>query len=135
MEDLEIDVDPVERNRRGRVALGCLELIRVWMAGDFRLELFDTGRVDDGKPRLGYRFFDSRMGEEPVFEGEDIRASPVDAIDSDSTVAGILTFLAFEPIDVGWEYFEGYSERQMEWVESYAEELAELAFELRVAGE
>jgi len=131
MKDLEIDVARVGKGRRRGVATRGWERIRVWQQRSFRLELFDTGRVEGGRPRLAYRFCDGRMGKRPIFEGEDFSLSPVDATQSDAVVASLLIFLSLQPADVGAEYFERFSKRQMEWVEGYADELALLAFELR----
>ena len=68
-----------------------------------------------------------------VFEAADFRAGPIDAIDSDETLASLLVFLSLRPGDVGEDYFAGYSKRQTEWMELHAEELALLAFELKEA--
>lgn len=131
MKQLDRDDTPTKGSFEPAVGLEDFERIRDWSCGSFRLELSDTGRIEGGKPRLAYRFFDARMGEEPVFCGEDFFASPLNAIDSDTTVAALLTFLSLQPADLGSEYFVGLSRRQMKWIESYADELALLALELR----
>ncbi len=134
-EDLTIDVDPVTRCRRGYQALTRGGALALWTEGSFRLELFDTAAADArGGTRLAYRFFDQRLGAEPIFEAEDFCASPLDAIDSPATIAGLLTFLSLGAGDAGAEAFAGYDERQLEWRELYAEELALCALALKEPG-
>ncbi len=134
MHDLQIDVAPVERCRRGLQAVEGTDALGVWTQGSFRLELYDTGRTDRrGGSRLAYRFSDSRMGAEPIFVGDDFFASPIDAIDGAATIAAVLVFLSLRPGDAGAEALAGYSERQTEWMELYAEDLGLCALELKEA--
>ncbi len=136
MNEMVIDVAPVERWRRAMKACGAREPVWVWAEGSFQLELFDTGETDlRGKARLTYAFYDVRMGGQPIFEGDDIGGSPLDVIDSGAMVAGFLTFLSLQPGDTDAEYFSGYSDRQKEWMESYADELALCVIELTEEGE
>ncbi len=135
MHDLQIDVAPVERCRRGLQAARGTDALCVWTRDSFRLELYDTGRTNDlGKSRLAYRFGDSRIGAEPIFENDDFYASPLDAIDGASTIAAVLVFLSLEPGDTDAAALADYSARQTEWMELYAEELALCALELKEAG-
>jgi hypothetical protein len=98
------------------------DLIRVWKAGDFLLKLWDTHRVDRyGKTVLAYKFYD---GGRLIFKGEDFHCSPLHAIDSDETVAGVLAFLSLKPGDTDAEWFEEYSPAQLAWCLSRAEELS-----------
>lgn len=132
MHDLQIDVAPVERCRRGFQAFQGADALCVWTRDTFRLELYDTGRSGHlGKSQLGYRFADSRMGTEPIFEDDDFYASPLDAIDSAATIAAVLVFLSLRPGDTDMEALAAYSTRQTEWMELYAEELALCAFDLK----
>ncbi len=106
------------------------ELIRTFQRGSFRLDTFDTHKTDrNGKARLGYRFKDSRMGDKPVFEGYDFFCSPLHAIDSDATVACVLSFLSLGGTDP--EYFE--DERQVDWRNQHAEELGCILAEIEDA--
>ena len=61
------------------------------------------------------------------------RRSPLDANDSDATVAALLSFLSLQPGDTDREHFEDYSLRQMQWVEGHADELGFLCFEMEEA--
>jgi hypothetical protein len=89
----------------------------------YTLVVWDTHRQDQmGKSILGYAFYEPGE-DEPLFEGEDFGASPMDAIDSDETLRGLLGFLTLRPGDTDREYFESYTPRQMEFAESEAEEL------------
>jgi hypothetical protein len=103
------------------------ELIRTWEAEGFKLELYDTNDVRRGKSRLAYRLHD---GNELIFEGDDFGCSPLHATDSDATVASLLNFLSLRPGDTDREYFESYSERQMEWCRARGELLGMLAHDL-----
>jgi hypothetical protein len=50
-----------------------------------------------------------------IFEGEDFAGSPMDADDSDETVAALLTFLTLRRGDTDAEYFESYTPEQLAW--------------------
>ena len=93
----------------------------------FRLELYDTRELCHGSPhwRLAYRFFQvtGRINE-LIFEGEDYGCSPCDAIDSDASVASLMTFLTLRPGDTDDEYFEKYTERQLRFADEHAEALS-----------
>jgi hypothetical protein len=86
----------------------------------FDLQTWDTGRTDHrGQTRMGYRF--SQVGEsEPIFEGEDFCGSPMQADDSDLTLANLLGFLTLRLGDTDRDYFDAYTPRQREWTDDYA---------------
>jgi hypothetical protein len=107
---------------------GC-EFLREWEEGDFRLLLWDTNtRVGSGpQSRLAYQFFHKG---ELIFQGADYGCSPMHAVDSDETVASLLTFFALRPGDVEREYFKDYSIQQMAFAQSYGEELGYIAMEM-----
>lgn len=99
-----------------------MEFIRAWQNGDFRLQLFDTFQSDrNGKSILAYRFYHRGS---LIFEGSDFSCSPLDAIDSDATVASLLHFFALQKGDTDEEYFADYTEKQMEFSEMHGEDLA-----------
>ncbi|MBO1318312.1 hypothetical protein [Acanthopleuribacter pedis] len=108
-------------------------LLRTWEEDGFRLEVFDTHQTRNGKNRLAYRLFDRHFDEIPIFEGDDFCASPLDAIDSEATIAALLNFLSLRPGDTDETYFDDYSARQREWCDLRAEALAQLTFDLRSA--
>lgn len=70
--------------------------------------------------RIGYRL---RMNGRTLFEGTDFGPSPLDCIDSDATIASLMTFLTLKPGDVDEEYFEGYTPEQVEFCSTHAEAL------------
>lgn len=108
-----------------------LEHLRTWQQDGFRLELYNTGTVDRfGKSLLAYEFYDEEFGSEPIFAGADFHCSPLDAVDSDATVAALLGFLSLRPGDTDAEYFDDYSTRQLEWCGRRGEALGMLGFEL-----
>ena len=98
----------------------------------FRLTTWDTNTRDSyGKYRLGYRLSIGReqnaAGNPPawevLFHGTDFGCSPLHAIDSDATVAGIMAFLTLRPGDTDAEYFADYSQVQLDYCSEYAEAL------------
>ena len=106
------------------------EEIREWSEDDFRLQLFDTGRLDGrGQTKLAYRFFD---GGQLIFEGEDFAGSPLHADDSDATLASLLGFLSLRPGDTDAEYFDSYTPERLAWCEERAEDLGLHSYELEM---
>ena len=110
------------------------EHLRTWKQESFELRLYETGRVDrHGKSFLAFEFFDREFqGEDtvPLFHGEDFCCSPLHAVDSDATVATLLSFLGLSFGDTDAEYFAGYSSRQLAWRDDRADVLSWLAHEL-----
>lgn len=107
--------------------------IWAWSEDGYVLEMWDTHTVDSmGKSRLGYRLFDTVFdaGTEPIFEGEDFCCSPLHAIDSLESIAGVLGFLSLRPGDTDEEYFADYTPRQTEWMWSRAEYLQLLVYDI-----
>jgi len=104
--------------------------VRTWTAEEFRLDLWDTGRTRDGKSVLHYALFDGTQpyGKGIVFEGEDFCASPMHAIDSDATVAALLSFLSLQTGDTDAEYFDTYTPAQLAWRDRRAEGLSLYAY-------
>ena len=108
--------------------------IRTWFVeGEFRLDIWDTGRTRNGKSLLRYALFDYQqpIGKGMIFEGEDFCPSPLHAIDSDRTVGALLGFLSLRPGDTDPEYFQDYTADQLEWANSNRpEELSMYAYTL-----
>ena len=95
------------------------------MGPRFTLQTWDTGQtIMDGKNRLAYRLSSHEDGNTDVlFDGSDFGCSPCHAIDSDDTCAGIMGFLTLRPGDTDPEYFEDYTEAQLEYADQHAETL------------
>jgi hypothetical protein len=96
---------------------------------EFQLSMWDTGRTDRmGKCILAYRF--RMVGDAHtyditnVFNGEDYSCSPLYAIDSDGSVRGLMSFLTLRAGDVESEYFDEYTPVQIEFRDTYAEDVA-----------
>jgi len=98
-----------------------LELLRVWQAGEFRLDLYYNGPAW-GRVRLAYELRDRR---EVIFAGDDFYPSSLYAYDGDAAVAALLGFLALQPGDTDREYFDRYNNRQLAWAYERAAALAE----------
>jgi hypothetical protein len=99
----------------------------------FILTTWDTGRTDErGRTFIRYRLDQNARNEwSTVFEGEDFACSPLHAIDSDATFRSLMTFLTLRPGDTDAEYFDGYTDAQRAFADTYAEALsAEVALSL-----
>lgn len=107
---------------------------RKGMGPTFTLETWDTGRTGyGGKNLVGYRLriLDKYTGpgcapsfDTTLFEGEDFGCSPVHCIDSDETIAGIMGFLTLRPGDTDQEYFQDYTQDQLDYCSQWAESLS-----------
>ena len=85
----------------------------------FTLKLYDIFKRDElGKHSLGYRLLESGYGE--VFTGTDFNCSPMHAIDSDDAVKGLMCFLTLRPGDTDEEYFDSYTDDQLDYCNSHA---------------
>ena len=95
---------------------------RKGMGPTFTLRLYYIGLPDN---RIGYRFTQREHGvTSTLFEGEDFHVSPLHAHDSDEAVARLMTFLTLRPGDTDREYFEKYTEEQLDYCANHAEALA-----------
>jgi hypothetical protein len=92
----------------------------------FTLVTWDANaRFDTGQHKIGYRLtmIDGRK-RTVLFEAEDCGVAPSDAIDSDSAIEGCMGFLTLRPGDTDADYFEGYTETQLDFCASHAEALS-----------
>lgn len=94
----------------------------------FDLRMWDTGKTDErGGSILGYTLsIRAHKGAKAIllFTGTDYHPSPCVAIDSDESVAGLMTFLTLRPGDTDSEHFEGYTPGQLAYCENHAETLS-----------
>jgi hypothetical protein len=65
-----------------------------------------------------------------TFRRADFHCSPLHAVDSDATVAGVLAFLSLKPGDTDSEYFEGYTPGQRAFARAEGENLSRYAEDL-----
>ena len=89
----------------------------------FTLNTFDSGRRDEmDKSILEYQFQgpDGKV----IFEGADFACSPMHAIDSDEAARALLGFLVLRPGDTDDEYFENYTEEQLNFANEHGETLS-----------
>ena len=95
---------------------------------EWTLDLNATGMRDDaGRAQFAYKLI-SPEGE-TIFEGSDYHAHTRG--DNDEEVAGgLLSFLTLRPGDTDAEYFDNYTPRQWEFVETDAEALSMWAADL-----
>lgn len=92
------------------------ELIRTLRLNGTTLRVYDLFKRDSmGKSVLGYEF---KVGRKVLFQGTDFHCSPCFAIDSLKTAYAILGFLTVRHEDVEKEYFDEYTEEQMNWTRS-----------------
>jgi hypothetical protein len=135
-----VDKDSKPESRKGRTMYSEIEkiseysLLRDINIEGYRLVTYDTGkRFDTGQYKLGYYFFD-RDGS-VLFQGEDYGCSPLHYIDSDESIRGLLGFLTLKPGDTDEEYFDNYTDKQLDFANSEAEQLSEYSFESGAFGE
>lgn len=98
----------------------------------FTLTVWATDRCDPrGQTYLGYKLVQHETCRHTVlFAAEDYAPSPQYAIDSDSSVAGLMGFLTLRPGDTDAEYFESYTPAQLEYCEQHAEALSTEVYNL-----
>lgn len=102
--------------------------IRLWKRDKFLVELFDTNkRFEMSQHKLAYLFYSDKK---LVFAGSDYGCSPMVAIDSNECLGALLSFLSLRKGDTDKEYFDDYTEEQLEFSEQYGEELSMWAMEL-----
>ena len=90
----------------------------------FTLRTWDTGHTMQGKSRLRYELRQHDNGTTTVlFSGDDFGCSPLHAIDSDDTIAGLMSFLTLRPGDTDREYFDAYTPDQLAYCSQHAESL------------
>lgn len=104
--------------------------IRTCRRDGFKLVLFDThvptGRGYLADTLLAYRFSD---GGKVIFQGR-MFAPPLGvAIDSDECMAACLACFTLKPGDVEEGFFDGFTRRQLDWLES--DRVAELSLLVR----
>lgn len=59
-----------------------------------------------------------------LFKGKDFNCSPLHAIDSDDCVKDLMSFLTLRPGDTDKEYFDNYSDAQLDYCSQHAEALS-----------
>lgn len=100
---------------------------RKGMGPTFTLQMFDCGPNwnQPGRQNVGYKL---TMRENDrtttLFEGSDFSPSPFDSIDGDDTVKALMGFLTLRPGDTDAEYFENYTNTQLDFCNQHAEALA-----------
>ena len=111
-------------------------LRHVSLAGGHRLLMWETGRTEGRgmmcRDLVGYAFWPAGQ-EAPLFLGEDFSPSPFHAIDGDDAIVALLGFLTLNPGDTDSEYFEKYSEEQLDW--SRSDQCETLGFYLTIFDE
>lgn len=97
---------------------------RKGMGPTFALTLWDADDRPDGRYGLRYRLnMLEGSKSETLFEGSDFGCSPLNATDSDETVAALMGFLTLRPGDTDADYFDDYTDAQKEYCEQHAETL------------
>ena len=89
----------------------------------FTLTLHDAG-YDYGRQRNMLRYVLRQAGKRhPIFDGSDFGCSPLHAIDSDDTIAAIMSFLTLQPGDTDPDYFSDYTPAQRDFMQMHAHAL------------
>lgn len=85
----------------------------------YKLYLNWTGKTESGnfgKYQMEYEFYNPAG--ELLFSGDDYYPSPMNSIDGIDSAAGLLGFLTLKPGDTDNEYFDKYTEKQLEFAHS-----------------
>ena len=94
-------------------------LMRRFFWGEYKvsLSLYELSeQKDPHRYRIGYRMlWKSKI----IFEGGDFGPSLLHVTDSRETALTLMSFLCLRKGDTDKEYFEGYSDLQTEWSESW----------------
>lgn len=106
--------------------------LTVWRRDGYELRMYDGGTDDDGREVVSYVLHDHQWGYgRDLFRGRNYRPSPLYAVDSPESIAGLLSFLSLREGDTDSEYFDAYTDRQIGWRDSHrCEELQLLVHEL-----
>lgn len=100
------------------------EPMRTWNDPDgygFRVELYETSRTSDwGKSVVEYKFY--HQGE-LIFQ-DSICVPGTRSVDGDETLALVIGWCCLRPGDTDKNFFNGYSERQMDWCREFGETLS-----------
>lgn len=75
------------------------------------------GPFHHGRDRVAYTF--GRVGEPPIFTGDDFGPSPMNDPLGYRSALGLLTFLTLRPGDTDSDYFDAYTSAQLAWANSY----------------
>ncbi len=93
----------------------------------FTLKLYDMGSYDKhGKACVGYRLSMKEPNKTSMvlFDGSDFHCSPMYAIDSDECVNSLMNFLTLRPGEADKEYFDAYTDTQLDYCNNHAESLS-----------
>lgn len=98
---------------------------RPGMGPRFILKLFETHRRDSlGKEIVRYQLIQrDPQRQVELFAGDDFACSPLYVIDSVGCAEGLMGFLTLRPGDTDAEYFERYTQEQLEFCNRHAEAL------------
>lgn len=83
-----------------------------WVEGPIRVTLEYAG-FRDGRDYFEYELWDNG---ELIFDLADYSTGPGGADDGEEMVYSLLHFLTLQPGDTDDEYFDSWTERQIEWV-------------------
>ena len=90
----------------------------------FTLRMFATDKFVRCSYLVAYELLQHENGNTTIlFSGEDFSPSIIDADDSDASVVSLMGFLTVRPGDTDDEYFEEYSDIQLEYCDNHAEML------------
>ncbi|MGP3916328.1 hypothetical protein [Nonomuraea sp. 10N515B] len=115
-------LDGLELPRGWRISS---RLLAAWpVDNDHQLELWPTGRTEDGRIRWQYRL--SRQNH-TIFTGSDVTSGAGVVFTAAELVCAartVLAYLTLQEGDTDREYFDAYTSTQIAWRDQYAEELS-----------
>lgn len=94
----------------------------VYKFGGYKLTMLDTGKVNGyGKAIVKYCL--KNPSGIKLFAGQDFAASPMDTPTGKQSACALIQFLTLKPGDTDADYFEHYTDNQMEFAQGEAEQI------------
>lgn len=96
----------------------------------FTVKVYDTGKTVPNGPQqaLLSDLLSSEFPGKPIFKDFSTGCSPLVAIDSDESIASIISGMCMRPGDTDRDWFDNYTPEQWEFVRMHAESLGYEAY-------
>jgi len=93
------------------------DIVNTWEYENYKV-IFHDPKYDFRREKYGisYKFY---VKDVLLFSGDDFYLSPLYAIDSEMAVLSLLGFLTLKPGDTDEEYFQDYTQEQLDWADSF----------------
>ena len=93
------------------------DIVNTWEYENYKVILHDP-KYDFKQEKYGisYKFY---VKDVLLFSGDDFYLSPLYAMDSEMGILSLLNFLTLQPGDTDEEYFQNYTQEQLDWSDSF----------------